>query len=411
MHKLYDSNYGYLTTYPCNNNVNFTIKNNILKCCSTYNKSFIFTNPSFIYMINKKDIYNDAYKLGIVISKEIKNLEYIGYKNGCESLFKITNEDITKSTIIVDSITEFTKKYGMPENDNDTRIHYDYQTTNDNDPYNGIMDDDIRHKIINRNIVTIPTKHTKNYSELAKTSGENTIKINRIKKVTNTVTHFDVLPFINVCLMIYYIKRLSYGLKKREKSTIRNLSKIFTYLEDKLEIDNDKDVKSKVLKYLNKLQSETNIYINKNFKYTNFERHIYPDLDYFEDDYYIEKAFRITKYIIVVPILAAYDYLEQSLPYSKNEIHCNECGALLLIKEPLCYDCRLNEYEKIITEYKRSTVKKKQQKAEELEKERLKYIDSCKSFPFHASEYLDIDYIYNRRNIQSKYDNKNKGDN
>ena len=416
MHKLYDSNYGYLVTYPCNNSkIIFQTKNNILICCSNYNKIFKFTNSlGFINMVNKREIYNDVFQLGKIISKELKELKYNGYKKDNISLFNITNKDIIESEVITIGITEFTQKYGMPENEhNAPRIKYDYQANNDNDSLNGIMDNDIQYKIINQNINIIG--HTKDYKKLAESTERNMRKTNEFKKETNTTIQFNVLPFINLCLMIYYIKRLSNGLKENENSTIHNLSKVFVDLEDKYEIENNKDKKLKVMRYLSKIQSDTNHYINTNFKYTNFERIIYPDLGFFKkddqwnDDFYIEKAFRITKYIVVVPILAAYDYLEQTLPYNnKTEIRCKDCGALLLENAPLCYNCRLIFYENVISDYRKSNSEKLRKKVPRLKKERDDYIKCCESVPFNISKHLEIDTIYNSRERQSKYDNKQK---
>ena len=414
MHKLYDSNYGYLVTYPCNNSkIIFQTKNNILICCSNYNKIFKYTNSlGFIKMVNKRDIYNDVFQLGKVISKELKELKYIGYKKDNISLFNITDKDIIESGVITTGITRFTRKYGMPENENNARINYDYQANNEKDSLNGIMDDDIQYKTINQKINII--EHTKNYNELAESIERNIRKTNEIKNRTNTTIQFNVLPFINLCLMIYYIKKLSTGLKENKNSTIHNLSKVFVDLEDKYEIENDKDKKLKVMRYLSKIQSDTNHYINTNFKYTNFERIIYPDLGFFkkdrwDDDFYIEKAFRITKYIVVVPILAAYDYLEQTLPYNnKTEIHCKDCGALLLENVPLCYDCRLIFYENVISDYRKSNSEKLRKKVPRLKKERDDYIKCCEDSPFNISKHLEIDTIYNSRERQSKYDNKQK---
>ena len=60
MHRLFDNNYGYLVTYPCNqNNVIFQVKGNNLICSSFYNEYFDVQHPDrFIKLVSKKNVYN-----------------------------------------------------------------------------------------------------------------------------------------------------------------------------------------------------------------------------------------------------------------------------------------------------------------------------------------------------------------
>ena len=412
MHRLFDNNFGYLMTYPCSqHNVKFQVIDKNLICTSFYNEHFDIPHPDrFIRLISKKDIFNSSIKIARDIIKEIKNIKYLGYSKDTNTLFNFSYEELLSSELIKVRIAEFAGEYGMPESNNGLRMNLEHLPTDENDSYNGIYDTESNPFDFNHYKIINPIE---------------TMLINRLKitEKTSIETYLNVMPFVNICLMIYYIKKISNGLKQIDSPTIVNLSEVFTELKTKYGIyDNKTSYNGKkrkdIIKFINKLQFELSCYINNNYKYTNYERNIYPNLsidEIDESDYYkpkdIEKYFIIKKLIIVEPILVAYDYLLQRLT-AKNtlEKHCNNCGETLLFGNYLCYECKLLYYQQVIDKYKKN--KDKNRKIiEDLENEMNKYIDVCEMNYYYNGEPLIIDKIYSERTKSNKSYRNKKGDN
>ena len=354
----YDDNYGYLVTYH-SSNIDFKMNQDSLMCYGYDNSKYTWLDPNdfnaLIHRVNKKDLFNRVYEIGKKLAYGNKDIRFIGFENNSKNLFNISSKDILNNKLIIEEIEQFVLEYGFPESNGIPRINDEFTNLNIEDNNNGIFDNDIdpfqRDKIHLNPLLNqiLPEEVIKRYS----------------------ITYqMDVISFINLCLMIYYIKRFKYGLDNGALSTIISLSSVFTDLKDKFDIDKNNpytpDKRNSVISYLLYMQHNLNCYINKYFSNNNFERIVFPDFNEIansDDIYYtgdIVSFFRVKQYIIRTPILAAYDYLIQILPKRSNKSYkCKNCGSELHFKDVLCHTCKNNLYNEMLQKYKEKGNKEK----------------------------------------------------
>lgn len=443
MFKDFNSNNGYLATfnfreqsiYFSEDTLQFYVDHNypietLWKCTDGLFHPYEANNTELIHSVSKIDIYEKAYEIGRTINDNIKDLIYTGLNNSTGFLFNINSKNITENEKIMHLIKNFVLEYGFSDSELGPRINSN-ETGDIDDPLNGIRNSEL---IINGNIVTIPS-NMKNIVEdsikleevLSYTYAKNPLLYQMLsQKLLKNKTRctFDVMPFVNLCLMIYYIKRFQYGLLRAQSSTIYKLSEVFTDLKEKYGIDIIKDktsrfyeektyngkTRKKVITYFNYLQSVTATYINKHFKYYNYEIPVYPDLteiiknEDVDDSYNIEPALRTTQYIIRTPIIAAFDYLIQSIRSGNStDNFCDECTAIIHTTHTLCYD-HLIIYGNQIIQRRKKTGKKAY---EEVEKDLNDFIEESKSTFYPSSGFL-ICKIYRDNKKSKKYDQKKK---
>lgn len=418
MYKDYNGNTAYLYTFPVSC-INF-ISNKEIECQLDLNETF-YENPySFFHRkVNKKDIFDDIYNLGRTIVKEFPNLIFISkiIDNGNSlnfdsnySFFRPTNVsildnyyytiDILKSDNIKTKLSNFFLQYGVSESltSFDSIQEYLMYNHNENDGnYN--VTQILRRNIFKMNNEWIPI---------------NISNMNKYKVPATIYTIVNVIPFINTCMLIYYIKRFTYAINKGEPSTIFNLLQVFPELETFGIKTNDRKTynettRKSIIEFVNRLILSLNPYLQQYF-IKNYSKPIYPPNleEITERDIYdnkdIQWAFNLTEHCIITPILAAYDYLLQNI-HGRNtlEYFCDNCGTILHIKSKLCYDCKINFYNQIIRKYEKTNEKK----ASILEKELDKFIKESETSLIPTVTPL-IDKIYREQVASRTYYHKNK---
>ena len=381
MYKDFNSNIAYLFTFPVSN-LSINIEENGFDCDIGVNVDL----ESLLHKeVNKKNIFDDIYNIGNIINKEFRDIVFKpqlffqnlvsinNLKNDDMLFFTIHPEEILTSEKVIIAITRFFKKYGISKSNTKLDTIRNNLVT--------IFDTKTNHSI-NKDNVTISTK-------------------------------INIIPFINTCLLIYYIKRFTYAINKGEPSTIFNLLSVFPELETFGIKANDKNsynssTRKNIIQYVNKLLFKLNPYLNKNF-IMNYQRAIYPNLENINegciyDNKDIQWAFNITEYCIITPILAAYDYLLQSLRGNNNlDYYCDNCGTILHTKDQLCYDCKIDFYRQVIKDYETS----KKEKANKLRKELNQFIKDSETCLIPWKTTL-IDQIYINRKKSKKNYKKNK---
>ena len=394
MYKDYNSNVAYLYTFPVSNlSVNF--KEYEFDCQININKKDYddFRN-CFHRKTNKKDLFNDIYKIGKMINKKIKNIvfkpqlyfENLVSTNNLKNnriFFTINLDELFTEKDILIEIGNFFIKYGVSNSETILDIQRNnLLTVFDNSLKIGVwINND---SLLNKKEVTID---------------KNNIVIS---------TTIEIIPFLNTCMLIYYIKRFKYAINKGESSTIFNLLPVFPELEKFGIIISNKDsynenTKKNIIEYVNKILFKLSPYLEQNFP-NNFQRTIYTNLEDIYDNRDLQQYFNLAEYNIISPVLAAYDYMLQTLRGNNTlEYYCDNCGAILRIKEPLCYDCKIDFYYQVIEKYKN----KNKKMANELEKELDLFIKESKTSLIPTSTSL-IDQIYMNRKKSNKNYHKKK---
>ena len=442
MFEAFNSNSGYLITFNINSNhIYYSEQNLQFYSYISYLQEVHFAyeeglfhpyqenEDKLIRLVNKEMILNDVLQIGKLITKSIKGLEFIGLSNTSNYLFNFSPKQITGNEEIMKEIKSFVERYGFSECTLGARVNRN-EMNNINDPYNGIMDSEPN---INGLKLTVPNYIGLDYDKkdeldtiLNTLNGVPFIQRHIIDSAINKYKAkltFDIIPFVNLCLIMYYIKRFSYGLLKSQVSTIYKLSGVFRDLKEKYGIDKGLDKNKKppeemtyngssrrdIIKYFYYLQNISTIYMEQHFKDNNYEIPVYPNLketlnnEDIEDSYNIGPVLRATLYIIRSPIIAAYDYLIQTLR-GKNTIEnmCENCGLPIYTTLKLCSDCLIKLGKQIIHNRKASGKDYK-----EVEDDLNNYMDECKKSIIPSSGFV-INQIYINRKKSERYDQKKR---
>lgn len=437
----FDKSWALLNTYKCDNVKIIFDENNsvVLQHNNPKNKDFIFLENSIIYdkdvfnkkeyiFIPKKEMFVKVFNLGKFINDNIENITiselFLNSDEIENDIFNICDK-ILNNDLIKEKIENFFIEYGIPE------LFGKEKEFN----YKQYKQDIIENTSININELSKRNSNGKTLVVSRGSSNEllylNMFKQDLDKNFEENNT-FNILPYINLSLIIYYIYNIKDVIANVKTRHLYKAIKFSTYLEhqylikcyvdkeiDETDLKTGKNITKKVFKYDNdfirvvneytkKLIAKTNDYTQNTFYIINSEKILFADSQLPNSKKNINPYtfdFYKTIYVMSNPFLTAYEYMLNILPAHQKIppiFFCDNCHQVLGKKELLCSVCKDDLYTLYIDKYSNSNSESKQKLLKSITEE-------YNNWKKHSDSTTIIENLYKDKRNHEKYDNSIKG--